>query len=49
MTKLYLDNNGHYKRINEDKICWKSIVAKITIYLIFFSLVMFYTYLLFSA
>jgi hypothetical protein len=48
MTKLYLDNNGHYQKLKEDKINWKSIIAKTLAYLVLFALIVFYFYLLLS-
>ena len=48
MTKLYLDNNGHYQR-EKETINWKSIIAKTFVYLTFLSLLVFYVYLLLSA
>ena len=48
MTKLYLDNNGHYQR-EKEKINWKSIITKTFVYFTFFSLLVFYVYLLLSA
>jgi len=48
MTKLYLDNNGHYQR-EKEKINWKSIIAKTFVYFTFLSLLVFYVYLLLSA
>ena len=47
MTKLYLDNNGHYQR-EKTKINWGKVIAISTVYIIMFSLMVFYVYLLLS-
>ena len=49
MTKLYLDNQGHYHKFKEDKIKWPNVIAKTLIYLTLALVVGFYIYLLFSA
>jgi len=48
MTKLYLDTNGHYQKVKEDKIEWKTIIAKTLAYLVMFAVIVFYFYLLLS-
>ena len=48
MTKLYLDNNGHYQR-EKEKTNWVRIFAISTVYIVMFSLMVFYVYLLLSA
>jgi hypothetical protein len=48
MTKLYLDNNGHYQR-EKTKINWGKVIAISTVYIVMFSLMVFYVYLLLSA
>jgi hypothetical protein len=48
MTKLYLDNNGHYQR-EKNKINWGKVIAISTVYIVMFSLLVFYFYLLLSA
>ena len=49
MTKLYLDNQGHYQKCKEDKINWGSVIAKTLAYLTVVVAIGFYIYLLFSA
>ncbi len=49
MTKLYLDNNGHYQKFKEDKINWGSIIAKTIAYIVVGLAMVFYFYLLLSA
>tara|TARA_R100001440_G_scaffold66843_1_gene87995 strand:- start:91 stop:237 length:147 start_codon:yes stop_codon:yes gene_type:complete len=48
MTKLYLDNNGHYQR-EKEKTNWSKVIALTLIYFICISLMVFYCYLLFNA
>ncbi len=48
MTKLFLNNNGHYQRVKE-KINWAKVVALSTFYFLMFSLIIVYFYLLLSA
>ena len=47
MTKLYLDNNGHYQK-EKEKINWGKVIALSTAYIVMFSLMVFYAYLLLS-
>jgi len=47
MTKLYLDNNGHYQR-EKTKINWGKVIAISLAYIVMFSLMMIYAYLLLS-
>jgi hypothetical protein len=47
MTKLYLDNNGHYQK-EKEKINWGKVIALSTAYIGMFSLMVFYAYLLLS-
>ena len=49
MTKLYLDNNGHYQKFKEDKTNWANIIAKTIVYFTMFAVMVFYFYLLLSA
>jgi hypothetical protein len=46
MTKLYLDNNGHYQKFKEHKTNWANIIAKTIVYLTMFAVMVFYFYLL---
>ena len=48
MTKLYLDNNGHYQR-EKEKINWVKVYYISTVFILLFSLLVFYVYLLLSA
>jgi|TARA_A100000172_G_C2937091_1_gene74283 hypothetical protein len=47
MTKLYLDNKGHYQK-EKEKINWAKVFAISTIYIVMFSLMVLYIYLLLS-
>ena len=48
MTKLYIDNKGHYQK-EKEKTNWVRIFAISTVYIVMFSLMVFYFYLLLSA
>ena len=49
MTKLYLDNNGHYQKFKEDKTNWANVIAKTIVYLTMSAVMVFYFHLLLSA
>ena len=47
MTKLYLDNKGHYQK-EKEKINWAKVISICRVYIVMCSLMVFYVYLLLS-